>query len=111
MHLDWKTLENVNPTVLAFPEPMAAAAYQKGLGRSSIQLVPGSATAAERQPSKLVGDWRSALLHWHSSLLDWRSSLLPELSRGASSSSKQFFFPHLGAQKNAQLAQLTSTAL
>ena len=73
MHCSWKTLENVNPTALAFPGPMAAAACQKGLGRSSMQLILGSATAAERQPSKLVGDWRSALLHW-------RSSLLPELS-------------------------------
>ncbi len=103
MHCSW-TLENAAPTVLEFIGPMAAAACQKGLERSSMQLVLGSATTAERQPSKLVGDW-------HSSLQYWRSSLQTELSRRASSSSKQFFFPHLGAQKNAQLAQLTSTAL
>ncbi len=96
MHCSSKTLEKVDPTVLAFPEPMAAAACQKGLGRSCMQLVLGSATAAERQPSKLVGDWHSSLQYW--------------LSRRASSTSKRFFFPHLGAQKNAQLAQLTSTA-
>ena len=59
MHCSCKTLENVAPTVLAFPGPLAAAACQKGLGRSSMQLVLGSATAAERQPSKLVGDSHS----------------------------------------------------
>jgi hypothetical protein len=53
--------------------------------------VPGSATAAERQHSKLVQDRHS--------------QLLPALSWRASSSSEQLFFPHL-QMHNAQLAQL-----
>ena len=59
MHCSSKTLENVVLTVFAFPDAMAAAAYQKGLGHSSRHQVPGSVTAAERQPSKLVDDQHS----------------------------------------------------